>query len=451
VSATRVSTIAGLALCVLACGGALEPTDTRPQRIVLIVMDATHAAHLSCYGGPDRLTPEIDRLARRGMRFERALSNTTWTLPSTTSLLTGQLQEQHGVVTNGHRVEDRHRLVSEAFRDAGWATASFTQNIYASAVHGLDRGFDDYTYYSMKAVEDGGPRPGQLIPQLISWLDAHDDENYFVYVHLRRPHSPYDPNPIIQARLAPDCPLRDGQRDDQLARADSQISERGSLLDAEAAAHVRHLYRANIANVDRAVGAIERRLHRDENALVVLTADHGEALGQHGFYGHGYHLFAESVDIPLIFAGPGIPPGTDSGLACTVDITPTLLDVAGLATATALETDGVSLLGRLHGEAAPPRAGVPLSGRYIEGKLPAHGVVDDQHKLVLDRSGQVHLFDRSNDPADRNNIAEQNPAVVARLLPIARQRREASRDLATTHTSDVEVNEGELKALGYLR
>ena len=418
---------------------------------MVLVIDATHAAHLGCYGGPGRLTPEIDRLARRGVRFTRAFSNTTWTLASTVSLLSGQLQERHGVVTNHHRVGAENRLLSEAFAEAGYLTAAFIQNIYASAAHGLDKGFQDHHFYSMRTVKSGGPNPRKLVTDLTAWMKDHAGERYFLYVHLRRPHSPYNGLPVVQARLAPECPLRDGHRDDELSRADSLVARNGARLSPDEAAHVQHLYRANLARADRELGAILDQVRGDDRALVVLTSDHGEALGQHGVYGHGYDLYGEGIDIPLIIAGPGIPAGQDDGPACTVDLAPTLLELAGIPVSDELGADGQSLVSRLHGQALGGRQAVPISGRFNVGDTPAQGLVEGRFKLVLDRDGSVRLFDRVTDPGDFRDLAAVHPEVTARLLAIARRRREASAGLATRGTVPIDVDEKELRALGYLR
>ena len=440
---TRVGALA-LALAALApaCGPDVPP---RPERVLVLVMDTTHASHLGCYGGPGGVSPHVDALAARGRRFAAAHSNATWTLPSTVSLFSGRLQESHGVVTNHHKAPAGLPLMPELFAAGGWRTAAFVEMVYASAVYGLERGFDDYHYYSMTA----GAHPANMPNDVVAWIDEHHDENWLLYVHMRRPHSPYEPNPLVQRALAPDCPLADGREDGELSQADSR---QGVALDPAQAAHVEHLYRANLASADRAVGRILDRLREAGGVLVVLTSDHGEALGQHGYWGHGYRLEAECIDVPLVVAGPGVAPGVDDAPACTVDVLPTLLELAGLPAPPGL--DGRSLARRLTG--APPSAAerdrpVLLSTRYVEGKPPAQGVLAGRFKLVLAGDGAVTLFDLADDPGETRDAAAEHPELLARLLSLARARRDAAEGLAQRDTVEIAVREEELRALGYLR
>lgn len=434
---------AGLrALLLLMLLSACGPQRAVPERVVVIVLDTTHAAHLGCYGGPEGLSPAVDGLAARGRRFARAVSNSTWTLPSSVSLLTGQLQERHGVVTNKHVAGDDLPLLPEAFAAAGYDTAAFVEMIYASGVHGLDRGFAENHYYSLT----GGTHPLAMQTEVVDWVEEHAGERYFLYVHYRRPHSPYEGNTLAQRRLAPDCALADGRQDADLSRAD-RLGE-GADLDVDQAAHVEHLYRANLANADRGVRALLKRLERDPGALVVLTSDHGESLGDQGYWGHGYRLHPACVDIPLIVAGPGVVPGVDAGPACTVDVAPTLRELCGLPPGP--DQDGRSLARRLAGgEPGGPRP-LLLSTRYNPGNVPLQGVVDGPFKLVLDGDGTARLFDRRDDPEELVDVAEAHPEVLARLLPLAEARRRAGASLAERDRVELDAHEAELRALGYL-
>jgi arylsulfatase A-like enzyme len=432
----------------LALAGACAPeAPAPPERVLLIVVDTTHAAHLGCHGGPGEVSPAIDALAAGGRRFAHAHSNNTWTLPSTVSLLSGQLQETHGVVTNHHKAPPGLSLLPELFAEAGYRTAGFVQMVYASAVYGLDRGFDEYQYYSMTA----GAHPSSMAADVADFVAANRDERWFAYVHWRQPHSPYNTNPLAQQRLAPGCPLAGGEQDRDLGRADSLPSPE---FTDEQAAHVEHLYRANIANADRSVGDLLRRLDGDDSVLVLLTSDHGEALGQHGVWGHGYRLESECVNIPLIVSGPGIAPGVDQGAACTVDVVPTLADAADLRLPDRL--DGRSLLPRLLAEPTQADRGhderpIPLSGRYIAGQVPNQGVVSGRFKLILDYLGESRLYDLEADPGEQVDVSAEHPDVTERLSAFLHARRAAGQGLAEKDTQSIDVREEELRALGYLR
>jgi len=441
----RLGVAAGLLSAALgACSGSAGG-DAGAERVVVLVIDATHAAHVGSYGGPAWLTPQIDRLAARGVRFDRAFSNNTWTLASTASLMTGQYQETHGVVTNKHKVPASATLMAELFHAAGYRTAAFVQMAYASSQYGFGQGFDEFHYYGMGSAA----RTAQTLPEVGAWMDAHARERYLLYVHLRRPHSPYNPSPALLERLDEGCPLADRRRDAKLARADALDP---ATLSEDDLAHVRHLYRANLSTVDGLLGDLFARAERDA-ALVVLTSDHGEALGEHGVLGHGTHLYAECIDVPLVFAGPGVTAGVDSQPASTVDVLPTLLELCDLAVPPGVALDGRSLAARLAGRGADTADEVRFaSGRYTLSNQPRLAVVRGDHKLVLDEEGAVTVYARS-----AGAEAEAPPGAAAsdetrRLEALLREWAASHADVAARSGDRVESDpelERDLEALGY--
>ena len=421
---------AGGLLAALACGcGPPPPSLPVPERVVILVLDSLHARHLGCYGGPEGLTPNIDGAAAGGLRFERAFSNHTWTLPSTTSLMTGQLQERHGVVTSQHVVPERAECLAELFRRAGWRTASFVQMIYASEVYGLGQGFDETHNFGFR----DGPGRDLMRPRVQDWMEARQGERYLLYLHFRRPHKVYDPTALSLSRLDQGCPLASGVRDPYLSSAESS----GFLeLPPEERAHVEHLYRANLADADRNVGKIVKRCLDDPGTLLVITSDHGEGLGEHGYYGHGDVLFAEGIDIPLIIHGPGVRAGVDPDPACTVDVLPTLLEACGIAPPAGVPLDGRSLVARLvprgaGAEEPEPREPIPVSSRYKPNGRVTLGYVAGELKLVVDPDGHARLFDRVLDPADGADLAAQRRELAGALRERAEAYRAAHEGIAT--------------------
>ena len=446
-SAARAARLASAALLVASCS---RPDP--PQHVLLIVLDATHAGQLSCYGGPAGLTPALDALAARGVRFDRAHSAAAWTLPSTASLLTGQVPERHGVVTDEQALPDEARTLPELLQEAGWSTAAFVQMVYASDSYALDQGFGHYRYYA----SDAEKRDPLLVHDASSWMEAHADGRSFTYVHFRRPHGPYDPEAEAWRRLGPAPPMPSEQRFYELQRADAEIADVGQLQPGEREL-VERLYRANLATIDESVASLLGRLPDPEGTLVILTADHGEALGQHGVFGHGAHVWAETIDIPLIVAGPGLEPGVDSGLAGTADVLPTVLEACGLAGPGGVELDGDSLWPRLTGARASGPDGAPpvaICSRYGGGAPPSVAVIEGRWKLILAPDGEAALFDRWTDREDRLRLEQGEPAVAARLAGFAQQWREANRDAATAERPAPALpaeRQDELRQLGYVR
>ena len=438
----------GAALPLAGCSGGDEPSH-----VLLIVLDATHAGQVSCYGGPPGLTPALDALAERGMRFDRAHSAAAWTLPSTASLLTGQVPERHGVVTDEQALPAEARTLPELLHDAGWSTAAFVQMVYASDSYGLDQGFDHYRYYA----SDAEKRDPLLVLDASAWMEEHEDDRTFTYVHFRRPHGPYDPEVEPWRRQGPPPDMPPEARFFELQRADAEIEDVGQLGPGELEL-VQRLYRANLATVDESVASLLERLPDPDDTLVIVTADHGEALGQHRSFGHGAHVWAETIDIPLIVAGPGVEVGVDRGTAGTTDLLPTLLEACAAPAPAGSVLDGVSLWPRLTGEVrATPDSPSPLvavCSRYGRSAPPAVAVIEGRWKLLLSPDDDVALFDRASDREDRLRREGGEPAIAARLAGVARQWREAHRGAAEAGLPPPELppeRQEELRQLGYVR
>lgn len=440
--------LAALLLLAAACGRQPEA----PRHVLLLVLDATHGAQLSCQGGPAGLTPELDALAARGTRFARAFSNAAWTLPSTASLHTGQCPERHGVLTNHHALPAEAVTLAERLAADGRRTAAFVQMVYASDLHGLQQGFLDWHYYPVSLER----REETLLEDLSAWRAAHAADRTFAYVHLRRPHSPYDPPlEVLQRTGLPPLPA-DPARRAALIAADSELRETGALRDGELAV-VQALYRGNLAAIDERLGPLLQDALARGDTLVLVTADHGDALGQHGVLGHGGTVWAETLDIPLLVAGPGVAAGrVDDGPACTVDLFPTLAEWCGVSTDGAA-LDGRSLVARLRGEpvAEAPRGPLPVAARYTEpGIEPALAIFEGRHKLILQRDGSHALFDRLDDRGDDFDVASAHPDLARRLLDFARDWRARHRDAAGAGFPAPAPDEQrlrDLQQLGYVR
>jgi arylsulfatase A-like enzyme len=431
---------AALALVLAACGG--KPV-TAPRHVVLVVLDACHGDALGCQGGDPRLTPALDAVAAAGVRFDRACADASWTLPATTSLLTGWIPEHHGVLTSRQRAPDALTLLPEMFAAAGWRTAGFVQMVYASDAYGLKQGFDDYRYYGADEKRDE-----RLAADALAWLDAHAGERSFLYVHARRPHGPYNPEEPALKRAGVTA-LPGAERLDLLMHADSKLAGPADLQPGESEL-LAQLYRANLSTIDEHLAPLLARALADPATLLVVTADHGEALGEHGAFGHGGQVWAETLDIPLLVAGAGLPPHVDHDAAFTVDVLPTLLQLCGLQAAQDARLDGRSLADRLRGRPAAPGAPVVVAARIAsEQDRPDRAVVDGDWKLLLHADGRVQLFDRRADRRDAHDLAAERPAEVARLRPLAEAWRPPPLGGAAPELDA--AREQDLHALGYVK
>ncbi len=446
---------AGLAEGQLSSGAtSLDVEGAAPQHVVLVVLDTTHARHLGCYGGDVEVSPNLDALAARGVRFAEARSNTTWTLPSTVSLLTGLYQESHAVATARDVLPDDLPLLTNELQAAGFDVAFISQMIFASERHGFDRGVDHFVYHGKNR---GAP---EFHAAVRDRLGALPEGPSFTYLHYRRPHSPYDPAPEFLAPFEVGCSLADGSRDDVLRFIDGAADPQ---LDEAEVEHLRHLYRASLRQVDArleqdVLSALSPRL--SEDTLLVVTSDHGEGLGEHGDFGHGPRLFGEHVRVPLLWIGPMLRPSVIETPVSTVDVAPTLYELLGLESPGAM--DGASLAAQMMGGQAPAtrRAPVRLSGRWYPGQWPEVGVVGSGWTLLL--SGEpgresLQLFDRTHDPweleprgvADVPGDALREVEQMEKLARFIRSQRPPTAGPKTAPLS--QEQEEELRRLGYLR
>lgn len=362
---------------------AVEPEDRAPVSVLLVTLDTTRADHLGCYGAEFAATPNLDALARSGVRFDAAISPTPLTLPSHASILSGMVPRRHGVRNNAlFRLGKAPPLVTELLRRRGYRTAAFVSSVVLDRITGIDRGFEHYDD-SVRV----GPREAfnyeeraaiQTNEAVFRYLDQIA-EPFFLWVHYFDPHLPYVPPGSFRARF------QDRPYDGEIAFMDEQF---GQLLAA-----VRS---------------------QSKSLLVVVAGDHGESLGDHGEDAHGLFVYQATQRVPLIVAGPGVARGRVVGEPVgLVDLAPTLLDLLGLPGLP--DPDGRSLEPMLRGQKTDPR-GYELESlfpMYAYGWAPLRGLVRGEFKYI--QAPREELYRLSTDPNEMEDIAATSAKRVTRL------------------------------------
>lgn len=395
-----------LAVCaaaglLLGCSGDDSPRSTPSHSkidaptVVLISIDTLRADRLGCYGQAAAGTPAIDRLAAEGARFASAQTTAPLTLPAHSSLLTGRSLPAHTVLNNGtFELPGSVPTLAEAMRDAGFATGGFVSSPVLASRYGLARGFDRY---DDQIARPQGPQQGLIVhyderagretaSRAVIWADGVGAKPVFLFVHLWEPHAPYHPPAEFAARFPNDR------------------------------------YQAEVSAADDAVGRLVdglRALGRTR-LLVVVTADHGEGLGEHGEPTHGLFLYRETMRVPLVIHGPefGIRPAVIDQATSLADVAPTLLDLLGIKPLPSI--DGLSNAARLRGGTAPPTR----SGVFAESHLPQlefgwsglRALVGNDGTRLID-APRVELYDEAADPAALEDLA------AARKDEVAAKRR----------------------------
>lgn len=426
-----------------ACG---DRRDAPPPNFVLISLDTLRPDTLGCYGNAKALTPTLDAVCKDGTVFDRAVANAPWTLPSHVSLLTGRYPRNHGVKNVGKQVPDDVPMLQEILAEAGYATAAIIGSPKLGPRYGLDRGFQQGVEHPPGA---GRAAPLQ-VEQAIRWMSAQQREGrpFFLFLHNFDAHTDYDPADTTRERLV--SPYRGDQRG-----AGAQLlalREANGHLAPPDIQFLRQLYDAGVHDLDADLAALFAFLSDPavaDHTVVFITSDHGEEFYEHGSVLHGVTMHRETLQVPMIAWGRGIPAGQRvSELVQLSDLLPTVLDLSGLPAAP--RVDGTSV--------APAFAGERLPRRYAFAEADWRGetldtfrmVRDEGSKLIFNRvTGEVSLFDLESDPEERNDIAADAPERVARMMePLRRylSNERVAPDRPPLTPAEIET----LRALGYI-
>lgn len=442
-----------------AAAAGVEPA--RPSRVVLVTIDTLRRDAVSHLGGPERLTPTLDRLAARGATFTDAWAPSSWTVPSMASLLTGLAPSGHGVVSGviesrrqmapvgQQRLSGRLTTLAEAFREAGWLTVGVPANRHLHGRTGFEQGFDHYWGPAEFTTADVlNRRVAQMLLEAHgpSWQEAWLRRPTFLWVHYFDPHDPYLERLPWAERFAPG----DGGREALGRLTMKAIKERFPAPFDEVAGRLRALYLSEVGWSDARLGDLLDELGSDDDTLVVVTSDHGEEFAEHGGLGHGQSLHDELVRIPMVVSWPrGLPGGARiDGRVCLTDLLPTLAELCGLEVPR--HARGTSLIPALQGlRRLPDREQVlELFPPFPE----LRAVVDGRWKLIVPVEGPPMLFDRTADPGELADVAARNPERVRALLEqLKRWRRQQPRAPKAEVVPADDDTLRALRALGYVR
>jgi arylsulfatase A-like enzyme len=426
------------------------PAPSRPRNVILYLVDTLRADHLGCYGYGRPVSPRVDAFAREAALFRHTVAQSSWTRPSTTTILTGLLPRTHGIYGHRDSLAPEAVTLAERLRERGYRTAGFVTNPNVARNFGLDQGFETYRLLGARhsAATDVNDRAAE-------WLDTvrTQDAPFFLYLHTMEPHAPYAPPLPFRQRFAP------GVQDENLTRM--RIVERLEKGEIPATPEMRQalqdLYDAEIAANDAAFGALIDLLVRRglwEDTVIVFVSDHGEEFLDHQGWEHGKTLHTEMLDVPLIVRVPGGRGRVVERQVQQADVVPTILDLLGLPLARGLE--GRSLRPLVLGS-GPPGTDLPdtMAFSWLEERsLRAAAVSTPEWRLIEKRfpiPGRF-LYDRRADPGEQHDLASRWPVRAGYLrarLRAAERARKGMLQAGETTTLDPEVQK-QLEALGYM-
>ncbi len=440
--AHRLVALALLLCAAASCGRQATPpawraAGYRGSNVLLVTIDTLRRDRLGAYGNPNHLTPVLDALAAEGVRYTQARAHVPMTLPSHTSILTGVLPPRHGVRNNVmFRLDAGVPTIATMMKAAGYRTGAFVGAFVLNARFGLNRGFDTYddrvaadaqaTSFNfarrraeavVTAAADWiagatrqSPAPAQQsainLKSAISNLQSRDRLPWFAWVHLFDPHAPYDAPVEFRAGRSP--------------------------------------YDAGVAYTDAMLGRLFDRLKASgefDHTIVIVTADHGESLGEHGETTHGLFAYDTTLAVPLIVRAPHGPTDVVDVPVGHVDLLPTVADLAGVTPPPRL--DGRSLVREVPADRALYFEA--LDANLTRGWAPLTGVVASGWKYI--DLPLPELYDLRADPREATNVAARDNARVSALAgALTRMETATQRALAPAIDADAA---NRLRALGY--
>ncbi len=460
------------------------------QGVVLIQADTLRPDHLDAYGHERETAPVLAQMAAEGALFRHCIAQGTWTKVSSPSILLSLYPSSHRIANFTDRLPDSASVLAEVFRDAGFATLSLSSVFFTGKLTNLQQGYEELHESTSVTDLSSSKTAREYVDRLLPWLELHRDGPFFVFLHVFDPHDPYRPQRPYDSLFGDSSGDEEHERQAREVRRSIEnpilrafgMPSREELVaagfDPDAyVARDRDWYDGSIRAMDVELGRVFeglRQLGLAERTLVVFTSDHGEEFLEHGRTFHGHSVHGELARVPLVLWAPGRVPGgrvVDETVQ-SVDIAPTILELAGLPALPQAQGASLAPLFAARAEGAGPPPGWPRPA--ITEKLAetdptsptrlggvATAIVADGWKLIertLESGGATEhaLYDVERDPFEQTDLSAQHPDVVSRLAQGLEAWRSAvagvrleSETAEPGATSPEELER--LKAMGYVQ
>ena len=431
---------------------------TRRPNILFVVLDSARPDWLSCYTAPVKTSPTIDRIAESGIVFETCITPAVWTFPAMASVFTGMLPNKHGGNDQHQRLDSPYPTMAETFDRHGYDTAAFSDVPYVGPLTCLDRGFGTmsnlmHTQVSLRnKVHKGIGRIHRtiarkyqktnetrvVIGEAVNWMESKRDPKrpFFLYVHSDETHAPFLPPPAYRRRFS-----NLSSRQMHGINQDKHLLIGGAVhMTDEDFEHLRELAYAEVAFFDAWLKRLLARLERLgelDDTIIVIMADHGDNIGDHGLLRHGLCLYDTLLHVPLIIKPPAkdAKPQRVAPMVQLIDLFPTLLGMADIEEPdVAAEFQGRDLveaartgefsafaMSELYRHSAETQnvwqARVPdFMPEYRERfDRDLRSYRTNTHKFIWSSNGHHELFDLKADPGETNNLVDAEPALAAKM------------------------------------
>jgi arylsulfatase A-like enzyme/tetratricopeptide (TPR) repeat protein len=407
------------------------------RNVLLISMDTTRADVLGCYGFKYTITPNIDALAAEGILFENTYAPVPLTLPSHCTMLTGTIAPYHGVHDNlSYKLTDSSVTLAEILKENGFVTAAIIGSVILDSKYGMDQGFDLYDddFQEPRSPIHIVERQGGEVSRIAGeWLDEHQKENMFLFLHFFDPHRSYDaPEPYHDMFISDPPP------------------------GPNSLEYLKGLYFGEVAYTDHCINEVIDKLKQlglYDSTLIIITADHGEMLSEHREMTHGYYIYQGSMKVPLVFKAPGVSvPRRIERAVGLVDITPTVCSLLDIKRPFKFQGRDISPY-LLQDEPGDLKRHIYLesltSTKYKANSL--LGIVNDKYKYI--QTTRPELYDIVTNDQESVNLVEKYPKIVHLLKGRLKLMIDDAIALHDTNNSKTELG-GEvlkqLEAIGYV-
>jgi arylsulfatase A-like enzyme len=467
------------------------PQPTRSPNVIVIVLDAGRFDYLSCYGFPEKITPNIDKLAERGILFENATTVAPWTVPSHASMFTGLYPNQHLANWDTLRIKEGIPTIFDILRSKGYRVASFVANdtlIYPCQLFGKEadiyglsrygRGKDASGFMDGFSAEDSNC--DRITDFFLQWLKKDVKGPFVLYFNYYDLHSKYDARQPYRSKYI--------SSEDEIVLA--KIGDRFNLHFREMNREVvvtkdqiralRNLYKAKMAMIDENIGKVVDALDKNsllEDTIIIITSDHGDTLGDHTYpsFHHQFSIYNALTRIPLIIYSEKFTPlakRVSVPLIQNIDIFLTILDLCGIDKSLWLKSSPAVSLSRYifeDSEEKPREWAIAMyeaPKRFVDWNKqkvnPAYirkllAIQNEKYKLIFSDDGKIELYDIVRDPKEQRALQSRNPRMCKefkdKFYEIIAKYGGITQEYAVSRytAEEKERIEEKLRSLGYIQ
>jgi arylsulfatase A-like enzyme len=427
----------------MGAANSVNGTRRKPRGVILLVTDTLRKDHLNIYGYSRETVIHLKKFAEEGVSFSHAISQATWTKVSVPSIVTSLYPLSHTVLGFDHGLPASAKTMAEVFRDAGYATVAYSSVPFTGKMNNMHQGYDELHEIgsvSDREYESKTTRP--FVDRLIPWLEQHQDEPFFVFLHVFDPHSPFRPRPPYDTLWgAPGAKERMDELDAEIRKL--KVPNIFGLPEKSGYAKTGHdpdellkiyvdWYDGSIRGMDAEIGRLleaMRDLGLDQDTLMVWVADHGEEFWEHGKLFHGQSVYGELNQVPMVYRWPSNPELKKGAMidhqVQNIDLMPTVLELAGIQGPSSMQ--GRSLVPLLNGSGIATWQDEPAitetvvdsdqpggpGGPDAKKAKPHFGIIDHGWKLVrkeVDPEAQQELYEHPADNLNLTNVIKSDPS-----------------------------------------